>query len=85
MVQPHLVLQYPDYQTGKIKLLACTRDKRVLQLFKRIVLEEAQLNLLGCEDDILRIDYEQELHTLEKLLKILVPDTQETDGAQNQQ
>ena len=55
MAQPHLVLQYPDLQTGKVRLLAVTQDKRALSMFKRVVLEEARLNLLGCDDDILRI------------------------------
>ena len=77
MMQPHLVLQYPDLQTGRVRLLAFTQDKRALSLFKRIVLEEARLNLLGCDDDILRIEYEEELHKLEKLLCALIPDTPE--------
>ena len=77
MVQPHLVLQYPDLQTGKVRLLAFTQDKRVLGLFKKVVLEEARLNLLGCDDDILRIEYEEELHKLEKLLNALIPERPE--------
>ena len=56
MMQPYLVLQYPDLQIGKVRLLAITEDKRVLSLFKRVVLEEARLNLLGCDDDVLRIE-----------------------------
>lgn len=81
MVQPHLVLQYPDLQTGKVRLLAFTQDKRALQLFKKIVLEEASLNLLGCDDDILKIEYEEELHKLEKLLNALIPDAPEAQHA----
>ncbi len=73
MVQPHLVLQYPDLHTGKVCLLAVTQDKRVLILFKTVVLEEARLNLLGCDDDILRIEYEEELRKLEKLFNALIP------------
>lgn len=80
MAQPHLVLQYPDLHSGKVRLLAVTQDKRVLQLFKQVVLEEAHLNLLGCDDDILRIEYEEELRKLEKLLNALIPDTVEADG-----
>jgi hypothetical protein len=76
MVQPHLVLQYPDLQTGKVRLLAFTQDKRALQAFKRIVLEEARLNLLGCDDDILKIEYEEELRKLQKLLDALIPETE---------
>jgi len=84
MMQPHLVLQYPDLQIGKVRLLAITEDKRVLSLFKRVVLEEARLNLLGCDDDVLRIEYEEELHKLEKLLNALIPDTPEVESAQGQ-
>lgn len=74
MVQPHLVLQYPDLQTGRVRLLAFTQDKRALSVFKKAVLEEARLNLLGCDDDILKIDYEEELRKLERLLSLLIPD-----------
>jgi hypothetical protein len=84
MMQPYLVLQYPDLQIGKVRLLAITEDKRVLSLFKRVVLEEARLNLLGCDDDVLRIEYEEELHKLEKLLNALLPDTPEVESAQGQ-
>jgi hypothetical protein len=82
MTQPHLVLQYPDLQTGRVRLLAFTQDKRVLQLFKKIVLEEARLNLLGCDDNILRIEYEEELHKLEKILIALIPETPEAENAE---
>jgi hypothetical protein len=74
MIQPHLVLQYPDLQTGKVRLLAFTQDKRVLQLFKKIALEEARLTLLGCDDEVLKIEYGQELRKLEALLGLLIPD-----------
>jgi len=83
MVSAHLVLQYPDWQSGKIRLLATTKDKRALAAFKKAVLEEARLNLLGCDDDILRIEYEEELHKLEKLLKTLIPYTSETESAES--
>jgi len=81
MIQPHLVLQYPDLQSGKVRLLAFTQDKRALSLFKRVVLEEAHLNLLLCDDDILRIEYDEELHKLEKLLDALIPDMPEANDA----
>ena len=81
MVQAHLALQYPDLHTGKVRLLAVTQDKRVLQLFKQVVLEEAHLNLLDCDDDILRIEYQEELNKLEKLLNALIRDTPESEGA----
>ena len=79
-MQPHLVLQYPDLQTGKVRLLAFTQDRRALGLFKQVVLEEAGLNLLGCDDEILRIEYQEELNRLKRLLEALIPDT---PGAKN--
>jgi len=81
MVAPTLTLTYPDLHSRKVRLLAVTQDKKVLNLFKRIVLEEAQLNLLGCDDDILRIEYEEELRKLERLLNVLIPDTPEAEIA----
>jgi hypothetical protein len=81
MTQPHLVLQYPDLQNGKVRLLAFTQDKRVLHLFKEVVLEEARLNLLGCDDDILRIEYEEEMRKLKKLLDALIPEKPGTENA----
>lgn len=84
MVRPHLVLQYPDLQTGKVRLLAFTQDKRVLYLFKQTVLEEARLTLLGCEDEILRIEYREELHKLETLLNALIPDAPEAEEVDDQ-
>lgn len=81
MVTPTLTLTYPDLQTGKVRLLAVTHDKRALATFKKAVLEEARLNLLSCDDDILRIEYQEELHKLEKLLNALIPDTPEAESA----
>ena len=81
MTTPHLVLQYPDLNSGKVRLLAFTQDNRVLRLFKQIVLEEARLNLLGCDDDVLRVEYQSELQKLEKLLNLLIPD--DASGAQH--
>ena len=81
MVSAHLVLQYPDWQSGKIRLLAATKDKTALVAFRQAVLEEAHLNLLGCDDDILRIEYKEELNKLEKLLDVVIPDTTEAGSA----
>ena len=83
MVIPTLTLTYPDLQTGKVRLLAVTHDKRVLAAFKKAVLEEARLNLLGCDDDVLRIEYEEELHKLEKLLNALIPETLEAEDGED--
>ena len=81
MTSANLVLQYPDWQSGKIRLLASTKDKKVLATFKKAVLEEAYLNLLGCDDEILKIEYGEELRKLERLLNALIPDTPEADDA----
>lgn len=81
MVQPTLSLTYPDYQANKVKLLAVTHSRKAMLAFKTAVLEEARLNLFGCDDDVLRIEYEEELHKLEKLLNALIPDTPEAESA----
>lgn len=78
-----LVLQYPDWQSGKIRLLATTKNPKALKAFREAVLEEARLNLLSCDDEILRIEYQEELNKLEKLLNALVLDTSETESAQD--
>lgn len=75
-----LVLQYPDWQSGKIRLLATTKNPKALRAFRDAVLEEARLNLLGCDDEILRIDYEEELRKLEKLLDALIPKAPEAES-----
>jgi hypothetical protein len=64
MSTAHLVLQYPDWQSGKIRLLTMTNDKRALAVFKQAVLEEARVTLLRCDDDILRIEYREEFNKL---------------------
>jgi hypothetical protein len=84
MNRPHLVLQYPDLQSGKIRLLATTSDKKALAVFKKAVLEEARLTLLCCDDDVLRIEYRAELHKLEQLLNTLIPDMAEVEGPGDQ-
>ena len=80
MVTPTLTLTYPNLQSGKVRLLASTHDERVLTVFKKAVLEEAHRDLLRCQDDILHIEYEDELHKLEKLLNALIPDRPEADS-----
>lgn len=69
-----LVLQYPDWQSGKIRLLAATKDPKALRAFKAAVLEEARLNAMACDDEVLKIEYGQELHKLLALLDFLIPD-----------
>lgn len=80
MVQPHLVLQYPDLQTGRVRLLAFTQDSRVLHMFKGVVLEEARLTLMACDDDVLRIEYQEELNKLQRVLDAVIP-SEDDDGA----
>lgn len=80
MVTATLTLTYPDLQSGKVRLLASTHDKRVLAVFKKVVLEEAYNDFVGCQDDILHIEYEEELHKLEKLLNAIIPDVPEADN-----
>lgn len=76
MAAASLVLQYPDWQSGKIRLLATTKDRKALQAFKKAVLEEASLNVLGTDDPILKIEYSEELAKLEKLLAALIPEAE---------
>lgn len=70
----NLVLQYPDWQNGKIRLLATTNNPKALRAFRDAVLEEARLNALSTDDPILKIEYNEELHKLERLLNLLIPD-----------
>ena len=73
MVQPTLSLTYPDYQANKVKLLAVTQSRKAMLAFKAAVLEDARLNLMTCEDEVLKIEYGQELRKLEALLGLLIP------------
>ena len=79
MVQPTLSLTYPDYQANKVKLLAVTHSRKAMLAFKAAVLEDARLNLMTCEDEVLKIEYDQELRKLEALLGLLIPESEATD------
>ena len=68
-----LVLQYPDWQSGKIRLLATTKNAKALRAFRDAVLEEARLNALSTDDPILKVEYNEELRKLERLLSLLIP------------
>ncbi len=74
-----LVLQYPDWQSGKIRLLATTKNPKALRVFRDAVLEEARLNALSTDDPILQVEYSEELRKLERLLSLLIPDEGATD------
>ena len=82
MVQPTLSLTYPDYQANKVKLLAVTHSRKAMLAFKAAVLEDARLNLMTCEDEVLKIEYGQELLKLEALLGLLIPD--EENGGEHE-
>lgn len=68
-----LVLQYPDWQTGKIRLLAATKNPKALRAFRDAVLEEARLSAMSADDPVLEVEYNEELRKLEKILDILIP------------
>jgi len=74
-----LVLQYPDWQSGKIRLLATTKNPKALRAFRDAVLEEARLNALSADDPILEVEYNEELRKLERLLSLVIPDEGTTD------
>ncbi|MFC2040429.1 hypothetical protein ACFLTW_04580 [Chloroflexota bacterium] len=76
MVRPTLSLTYPDYRANKVKLLAVTENRRALLAFKSAVLEDALLNTMACDDEVLKIEYDQEFCKLEALLKLLIPENE---------
>ena len=78
-----LVLQYPDWQSGKIRLLATTKSPKALRAFREAVLEEARLNALSADDPILKVEYNEELRKLERLLSLLIPDEGAANGQQD--
>ncbi len=79
MVQPTLSLTYPDYQANKVRLLAVTYSRKAMLAFKAAVLEDARLNLMTCEDEVLKIEYGQELRKMEALLGLLIPESEAAD------
>lgn len=79
MVKATLSLTYPDYQADKVKLLAVTANRKALLAFKAAVLEDARLNAMACDDEVLKIEYSQELSKLEALLELLIPGEGATD------
>lgn len=73
MTGASLVLQYPDWQSGKIRLLATTKNRKALAAFKDAVLEDARLNAISTDDPVLKVEYGEELRKLEKLLSVAIP------------
>jgi hypothetical protein len=79
MTTASLVLQYPDWQSGKLRLLATTRNPKALRAFRDAVLEEARLAAMSADDEVLQVEYREELHKLERLLDLLIPPNQGVD------
>ena len=77
-----LVLQYPDWQSGKIRLLATTKDPKALRAFRDAVIQEAKLLSISADDPILIVEYGEELRKLERLLSLLIPD--EENGGEHE-
>jgi hypothetical protein len=74
MSSANLVLQYPDWQTGKIRLLATTRNRAAMVAFRDAVLEEARLNAISTDDPVLKVEYSEELRKLERLFEVVISD-----------
>ena len=73
MKQAILVLQYPDEALGRTRALAATRNIMAMRAFKDAVLEDAKLELLGCEDDdVLRLERQLEVDRLRQLFDLLL-------------
>ena len=83
MKRPILVLQYPDPNEGRTVAIAATRSIEALQAFKKVVLEEAKLAVMDWEvDEVLYAQNQTELERLERLLGLLIPDSENGDEAE---
>ena len=83
MKRPILVLQYPDNREARTIALAATRNPRALQAFKEAALEEARLAAMDWEaDEVLHVQNQKELERLEKLLGLLIPDDENSNGVE---
>ena len=83
MKKPILVLQYPDSREARTVALAATRSLKALQAFKEAVLEEARLAVMDWEtDEVLHAQNQTELERLNKLLGLLIPDSESGDGVE---
>ena len=83
MKRPILVLQYPDPHEGRTVAIAATRNLKALQAFKEAVLEEAKLATMDWEpDEVLHAQNQTELERLNKLLALLIPDSENADEAE---
>ena len=76
-------MQYPDNREARTIALAATRSPRALQAFKEAVLEEARLAAMDWEaDEVLHAQNQKELERLEKLLGLLMPDDENSNGVE---
>jgi len=83
MKRPILVLQYPDNREARTIALAATRSPRALKAFKEAALEEARLAAIDWEaDEVLHAQNKKELERLEKLLGLLIPDDENSNGVE---
>ena len=80
-MQPYLALQYPDPTLGRGVIVATTRDQDALRHFKSAVLDEARSRYESDEDEIVMLMDRLELERLERLLTLLVPESEECGSA----
>ena len=80
-MKPYLALQYPDLGLGRGVIVATTRDEDALRHFKGAVLEEARIRYESDEDEIVMLMDRLELERLERLLTLLVPESEECGSA----
>ena len=80
-MQPYLALQYPDPTLGRGVIVATTRDQDALRHFKSAVLDEARNRYESDEDEIVMLMDRLELERLERLLSLLVPESEECGSA----
>ena len=80
MNNPILVLQYPDPHECRTVAIAATRNLKALQAFKEVVLEEARLAVMDWQaDEVIHTQNQTELERLNKLLGLLIPDSDDGD------
>ena len=80
-MKPYLALQYPDPMLGRGVIVATTRDEDALRLFKSAVLDEARKRYRSASDEVVMLIDRLELERLERLLTLLVPESEECGSA----
>ena len=80
-MKPYLTLQYPDPTLGRGVIVATTRDEDAIRLFKSAVLEEARNRYRSASDEVVMLIDRLELERLERLLTLLVPESEECGSA----